>query len=291
MKRILFIAILIATMLPSLAEETLDSVKTATTADTVVSAKSPQKKSKPAKISVSINKKGIKAQVDNVNPDTVKEIVEEAVASIDTTVESTEIFDDEDEFEEKEEGCDHHGPFWNMFDFSEDTLTEILAIICIFIILPGITMVLLPILILWLILKYKRNKQHEKNELIKILAENGQDVSSFFNKETTQKVVYRTTNSKQEKTSTKIIIDNVQYDKGITNTIIGGIITLVCVAYTWPSIFVIGGLILLGYGISQILKSKRTKDSISDAEVNSNHTPDNNEPEKTQDSTVNDSTN
>ncbi|MBQ0142381.1 MAG: hypothetical protein KBT06_06230 [Prevotellaceae bacterium] len=291
MKRILFIAILIATMLPSLAEETLDSVKTATTADTVVSAKSPQKKSKPAKISVSINKKGIKAQVDNVNPDTVKEIVEEAVASIDTTVESTEIFDDEDEFEEKEEGCDRHGPFWNVFDFSEDTLTEILAIICIFIILPGITMVLLPILILWLILKYKRNKQHEKNELIKILAENGQDVSSFFNKETTQKVVYRTTNSKQEKTSTKIIIDNVQYDKGITNTIIGGIITLVCVAYNWPSIFVIGGLILLGYGISQILKSKRTKDSISDAEVNSNHTPDNNEPEKTQDSTVNNSTN
>lgn len=151
---------------------------------------------------------------------------------------------------------------------TSDMALGMVAIICIFVICPLICLVLLPILILWLIFRYRRKKQQEEHEFIKSLAASGQDVSQYLNRgyHQTSNDQRPTTNdqrpidSRQQTIQSKHVTDEYRYnyDKGIKNAIIGGTIAVICLIFEWPSVFTLGGFILLAVGISQILSAKNS---------------------------------
>lgn len=119
------------------------------------------------------------------------------------------------------------------------------------------------IIIVWLYMRNRRKKQQIENDLIKALAENGQDVSQYLNRqrpaETHRVVEYRTVNHEGQTTSSRVTTEKTpdeRFDKGIRNTIIGGAITFVCWFFHWAEIFLMGGMILLAVGISQMITAK-----------------------------------
>lgn len=141
------------------------------------------------------------------------------------------------------------------------------AIILLFFVLPLIVVIGVIILV-WLYFRNRRKKQQQENELIRTLAENGQDVSQFLNRqrpaETRKVVEYRTVDKNGKTISSRVKVEKTateRYNKGITNTIVGAAITFVCWVFNWADIFVMGGMILLAVGISQMITAKNAMDA------------------------------
>lgn len=197
----------------------------------------------------------------------------------DTVMESEEVEAEMTPYDE--DWHDRDGRLKEMLDElsdedAEDAAVALAIVLAVIIGIPVFVVFVLPllaiVLIIWLVIRHDRKKQREKNELIKSLAASGQDVTPLLNNRSAiysqrpkanapRPAVNNANYSKAEYTGKKGKMAPVmkqKYDKGVTNSIIGGVIAVVCWWYDWPSIFVLGGLILCGIGISQIVSSKKS---------------------------------
>lgn len=266
MKRFLLIAAIIAVMVPVVAQEN------AAASDSTVSVNAAEKAASKSKDNV---KSGTKRSQRKM---TLKAGPASVVVDLpsDTTVVSEEIIDEtlneasdeinnasdalDDALDELDEEFSHDRRGW-MSGWIDKTLGGMWAVAIVTVVLTFLFF-LFPliaiILIVWLIVRYRHRRSRERDELIRDLADKGQDVSSYFKQEAPQNVVYRTeSNRSQSSRKVKRPFSNKEmYDKGITNAIIGGVITVVCAIYDWPSLFILGGLILLGLGVSQIIRGR-----------------------------------
>lgn len=206
----------------------------------------------------------------------------------DTVMESEEVEAEMTPYDE--DWHDRDGRLKEMFDnlSNDDASAAAIAILIILAVVIGVPLFLvfiLPLLVLflivWLVVRHDRKKQREKNDLIKSLAASGQDVTPLINNKAAvnsqrskvnapRPVANNANYSKAEYTGKKGKMAPTmkqKYDKGVTNSIIGGVIAVVCWWYNWPSLFVLGGLILCGIGISQLISAKKSVEYEDDAKV------------------------
>ena len=269
MKRFLLIAAIIAVMVPVVAQE--NAVASDSTVSVNAAEKAAPKSGVKAGTKRSQRKMTLKAGpasvvVDLPSDTTVvseeildehmDEAIDEAMDEVDAAFDDIdEAFDDLDDFSHR----DRKGRLWSWVEnMTEGGFLAVSIISIVLIFLSFVFPLIAVILIAWLIIRYRQKRNRERDELIKDLADKGQDVSSYFKQQAPQNVVYRTeSTSKQSARKVKRPLSNKQmYDKGVTNSIIGGVITVVCAFYHWPSLFILGGLILLGLGVSQIIRGK-----------------------------------
>lgn len=271
MKRFLLIAAIIAVMVPVVAQEN------AVASDSTVSVNAAEKAASKSKDNVKSGAKrsqrkmtlkaGPASVVVDLPSDTtvvseeildehMDEAIDEAMDEVDAAFDDIdEAFDDlDDDFSHR----DRKGRLWSWVDKTLGGMWAVAIVTVVLTFLFFLFPLIAIILIAWLIIRYRQKRNRERDELIKDLADKGQDVSSYFKQQAPQNVVYRTeSNRSQSSRKVKRPFSNKEmYDKGITNAIIGGVITVVCAVYHWPSLFILGGLILLGLGVSQIIRGK-----------------------------------
>ena len=277
MKKLLIIALLLVVLMPADAKRTRKSSVSKPKVETIVKDSLQNQDD----VAVAVEMDGMSDELSDTIPFD-EYVIDEDLVDSDNLDEEYDEYNDETDI--KWDGSAEK-TFENIFGGS---LQGLLTILSLFIILPLIIMVVLPIVIIGMIIGYKKSKQKERNELIKALAASGQDVSRFFeegNNAQRHPAGYAqqfTANKQQSTTSSHSTVQTTSsasknnkilpsykktHDRGVTNIIIGGIIALVCVAYHWPSLFTLGGLILCGVGASQIYRAKR--DSQDEQEANS----------------------
>lgn len=272
MKRFLLIAAIIAVMVPVVAQENAAASDSTVSVNAAEKAASKSKDNVKAGTKRSQRKMTLKAGpasvvVDLPSDTTVvsEEILDEHMdEAIDEAMDEVDAaFDDiDDAFDDLDDDFSHRdrkGRLWSWVEnMTEGGFLAVSIISLVLIFLSFVFPLIAVILIAWLIIRYRQKRNRERDELIKDLADKGQDVSSYFKQQAPQNVVYRTeSTSKQSARKVKRPLSNKQmYDKGVTNSIIGGVITVVCAVYHWPSLFILGGLILLGLGVSQIIRGK-----------------------------------
>ncbi len=267
MKRFLLVAAIIAAMIPTVAQEN------PTPSDSTVGVNATEKavdkgdngvrksaKRTPAKMTVKAGPTAVVVELPSDTTVVSEEIIDETLneASDEINNASDALDDALDELDE-EFSHDRRGWMLEWFDnMTQGGMVAVTIVTAVLTFLFFLFPLIAIILIVWLIVRYRHKRNRERDELIRDLADKGQDVSSYFKQETPQNVVYRTeSNRSQSSRKVKRPLSNKEmYDKGITNAIIGGVITVVCAIYDWPSLFILGGLILLGLGVSQIIRGR-----------------------------------
>lgn len=266
MKRFLLVAAIMAAMIPTVAQEN------PTPSDSTVGVNATEKavdkgdngvrksaKRTPGKMTVKAGPTAVVVELPSDTTVVSEEIIDETLnEASDEINNASDALDDA--LDELDEEFSHDRRGW-MSGWIDKTLGGMWAVAIVTVVLTFLFF-LFPliaiILIVWLIVRYRHRRSRERDELIRDLADKGQDVSSYFKQEAPQNVVYRTeSNRSQSSRKVKRPFSNKEmYDKGVTNSIIGGVITVVCAVYHWPSLFILGGLILLGLGVSQIIRGK-----------------------------------